>query len=303
VRLIFGFKKLAWNPSSCPASAQARRSGADRRLPQDAVSCRSARDMYCDTALICDVLEHMRPTPALYPRWHKGWRVCWPSGPTKNCSGPPWPTTFRPKARPRCLAARPDAPPNSGARGQGVCRRPRQDALRHAPHAIARRRRRLQELPAPPGQHAGHASPTCLGDAPCVADFAAYHPLWFTRTQTPVMAVSWRPRPQCWPGWTAWPPSARARQASFHAADAISICKAATRVGGILEDKTFQDEHGIALGPVSASRPRVLARSRPRASWSPPLACTTPCAATDDRAGTVHVHFPRIGYVMKKAQA
>ena len=31
--------------------------------------------------------------------------------------------------------------------------------------------------------------PYLIGSEPCIADFAAYHPLWFTRTQTPVMAT------------------------------------------------------------------------------------------------------------------
>jgi len=29
-------------------------------------------DVYCDTALICDVLEHIQPTPTIYPESHKG---------------------------------------------------------------------------------------------------------------------------------------------------------------------------------------------------------------------------------------
>jgi glutathione S-transferase len=53
-------------------------------------------------------------------------------------------------------------------------------------------------------------APFLLGAAPCVADFAAYHPLWFSRVVNPAMAGILDATPPCSPGWTAWPRSATA---------------------------------------------------------------------------------------------
>jgi hypothetical protein len=111
VRLVLGFKQLAWKsviiPSVMPKPDVVALTGGYRKTPFLQVGA----DIYCDTALICDVLEHMQPEPALYPPHLKGVSACSPSGPTARCSGPPWPTTCSPKALPRCLPMLPPEPP------------------------------------------------------------------------------------------------------------------------------------------------------------------------------------------------
>ena len=68
---------------------------------------------------------------------------------------------------------------------------------------------------------------------------------------------------------------------------------------GLLTDSTFQDEHGIPLG----SRVSITAESfGPEPTEGELIAATRThytLSRTDERAGTVHVHFPRIGYAMK----
>jgi hypothetical protein len=70
-------------------------------------------------------------------------------------------------------------------------------------------------------------------------------------------------------------------------------------VGG----EPFQDEHGIALG----SRVTIAAETfGPEPTEGELLAATRmhyTLRRADERAGTVHVHFPRIGYVLKKAES
>jgi len=68
-----------------------------------------------------------------------------------------------------------------------------------------------------------------------------------------------------------------------------------------LTGDVFQDEHGIALGsPVvvaadnfglEPTEGELVAATRTRYSLR----------RSDERAGTVHVHFPRIGFTLKKA--
>jgi hypothetical protein len=72
---------------------------------------------------------------------------------------------------------------------------------------------------------------------------------------------------------------------------------------GYLSDSTFQDEHGIALG----SRVVITSESfGPEPTEGDLLAATRThytLGRTDERAGKLHVHFPRIGYVLKKTDA
>src|SRR3569832_982561 len=72
IRLVLGFKKLAWHsvvvPPIMPKPDVVSLTGGYRRTPFLQVGA----DIYCDTALICDVLEHVQPEPPLYPLPLKG---------------------------------------------------------------------------------------------------------------------------------------------------------------------------------------------------------------------------------------
>ena len=92
----------------------------------------------------------------------------------------------------------------------------------------------------------------------------------------------------------------------FDAARAIAVAATAQPAPagqGLLRDSLFQDEHGIALG----SRVTVAAESFGLEPTAGELIAATrthySLRRTDPRAGTVHVHFPRIGYVLKRAAA
>ena len=71
-RCVLGFKQLAWRsvtvPSVMPKPDVVALTGGYRRTPVLQIGA----DIYCDTALICDVLEHLRPEPTLYPPHLKG---------------------------------------------------------------------------------------------------------------------------------------------------------------------------------------------------------------------------------------
>src|SRR5687767_11813663 len=71
-RLILGFKQLPWMsvfiPAVMPKPDLVALTGGYRRTPVLQVGA----DIYCDTALICDVLEHVQPEPPLYPPHLKG---------------------------------------------------------------------------------------------------------------------------------------------------------------------------------------------------------------------------------------
>ena len=90
----------------------------------------------------------------------------------------------------------------------------------------------------------------------------------------------------------------------FSAAEAIEVASAAVPMpagGNLLIDSAFQDDHGIPLG----SAVTVAAESFGTETTEGELIAATrthySLRRIDPRAGTVHVHFPRIGFVLKKA--
>lgn len=67
MRLALGLKGLSWKsveqPDICPKPDLSALTGGYERIPVLQVGA----DIYCDTALIVDVLEELKPEPSLYP--------------------------------------------------------------------------------------------------------------------------------------------------------------------------------------------------------------------------------------------
>lgn len=300
VRLILGWKRLAWSsvtvPRMLPKPDVVALTGGYRKTP----FLQIGSHIYCDTALICDVLEHLRPEPTLYPANQKGlarvlaqWaddKLFWaamawnfsPAGAAQMFGGGT-PEQWGPQAkafgedRSKMRVAVPRNPPADAAA---------------AYKSYLRRLASMLE-----------AQPYLLGSAPCIADFAAYHPLWFTRTQTSVMAGILDATPVV----LAWMDRMAAighgvPRTDIDAGAAIALCAASPDQGAVLAEQPFQDEHGIPLG----SRVRISSDSFGPEPSSGVLVAATRMHYTirriDERAGVVHVHFPRIGYVLKKEE-
>ena len=91
------------------------------------------------------------------------------------------------------------------------------------------------------------------------------------------------------------------RMERFTAQDAITVAAGADPLP--LANDLFQDEHGIALG----SQVSIAAESFGTEPTEGTLIAATrtryTLRRTDLRAGTVHVHFPRIGYALRKLEA
>ena len=65
IRAVLGFKQLAWKsviiPSVMPKPDVVALTGGYRKTPFLQIGA----DIYCDTALICNVLEHEQPEPEI----------------------------------------------------------------------------------------------------------------------------------------------------------------------------------------------------------------------------------------------
>ena len=293
-RLMLGHKGFSWQsvsiPSVMPKPDVIALTGGYRRTPVLQVGA----DIYCDTALICDVLEHRQPTPPLYPEHHKGVaRVLaqWAD------------TTLFWAAMGYCLSPKGAAamfanlPPETGQAfaADRAAMRGGMTNLRTGDATAALRSylRRLSTMV--------EEQPFLLGDAPCVADFSAYHPLWFCRVVNPAMADILDATPHVIQWMDRMAAIGHGTSSRISSTDAIAVAAAAEPAP--LHDDLFQNDHNIDLG----SRVTVAAESFGPEPTEGILRAATrtryTLERTDARAGRVYVHFPRIGYVLREVRA
>ena len=143
-----------------------------------------------------------------------------------------------------------------------------------------------------------------LGSAPCVADFAAYHPLWFTAKRVPVMADILKATPIVLAWMDRMAAIGHGQMEKLSATEAIAASAAATGADAPFAkdpDTTFQDEHGIPLGSEVTIAAEVFGQETTAGTLLAATRTRFTLQRHDARAGTLRVHFPRIGYVLKAA--
>ena len=289
IRLILGYKKLAWKsviiPRIMPKPEVVALTGGYRRTPLLQIGA----DIYCDTALICDVLEHRQPVPSLYPQGSTGavrivaqWADSTLFWAAMGYSFSPVGAAFMFKDGPP-EAAKAFAEDRAKMRA-GASRMPAADATSAYKSYLRRIASMVDE------------QPFVLGQQPSLADFSCYHALWFTQRIAPLAGIF-----DATPSLSAW----MGRMAAFgqgsveHADAAAAIAVAARSAPDSVEKDVFQDDHGIALG----SRVSITAESFGLEPTEGELVAATRTRYTlrrsDARAGTVHVHFPRVGFQLK----
>ena len=181
VRLILGYKQLAWKsvfiPMIMPKPDLTALTGGYRKTPVLQIGA----DIYCDTALICDVLEHLAPAPTIYPDAVKGAaRIVaqWADSALFTAS---MAYNFQPAGVAQVFAGAPAegvqafVADRTAMRG-GAARMASADATGTYKSYL----RRIASML--------HGQDFLFGAQPCVADFAVYHPLWFTQDRTPALA-------------------------------------------------------------------------------------------------------------------
>ena len=299
IRLALGYKRLGWRsviiPAVMPKPDVVALTGGTPRTPVLQVGA----DIYCDTALICDVLEHVQPEPMLYPPALRGVARVFAQWADSTLFWASMAYSLQPRGAAHLFAK---APPEQ-AKAFGEDRKAMSsNMVRLRPgDAASAYRSYLRRI-----AHMVEEHEFLFGAQPCVADFATYHPLWFTRTQVPPLAdilnatpavAEWMDRLE---GMAIGPgPLDR-----LDAADAVRVASDAEPMppgGNLLVDSAFQDDHGIPMGtPVTITAETFGAEATPglliaatRTHYS--------LRREDPRAGTVHVHFPRIGYVLRRA--
>jgi glutathione S-transferase len=288
VRLMLGYKQLPWRsvliPPVMPKPDVIALTGGYRKTPLLQVGA----DVYCDTALIARVLEARQPSPSLFPdeaplavplaQWADGTLflavVSWvmqPAGAAAILGSQP-PEVMKVFAADR-------------ANMTGAIRRP------SFHDGAAQLKGHLAALEA----QLARGGPWLFGAAPTIADFSVGHCLWFIRCAPPVAGLLER-----YPALVAWLDRLQAlgqpRRDAMSSADALAVAAAAAAHAPTAVASGLGFEAGQAVN-VSATD-----------YGSDPVVGTLVGLSDDEvvlrrqdqRTGTVHVHFPRFGFQIRK---
>ena len=294
IRLILGNKQLAWEgvfiPMIMPKPDLTALTGGYRKTPVLQIGA----DIYCDTALICDVLEDLAPTPTIYPQAVQGAARIVAQWADSALFTVAMAYNFQPAGVAQVFA---DVPAEGVQAFVADRTAMRGGAARMSPtDATGTYKSYLQRI-----NNMLHVQDFLFGAQPCVADFAAYHPLWFTQERTPALAGILDATPEVKSWMARMKAIGHGTPGKCTPEEALQTARSSIPVA--LQGEDFQDEHGISLG----SRVVIAADNFGLEPTEGELVVASrsiyTLRRTDDRAGTVHVHFPRVGFTLKKVSA
>jgi glutathione S-transferase len=288
MRLVLGYKGLDWLsvtvPVMLPKPDVVALTGGYRRTPFLQIGA----DIYCDSALMCQVIEARHPAPTLYPAAAAGMAPLLAQWADSDLFWAAIPYTMQPAGAAAIFAG---APPeflqafaaDRAAMTAGMQRPSARDASAALQSYLGWLESLLKD---------GRAF--LLGAAPSVADFSVAQSIWYIRRAPPVDAIlaphaalaDWFKRVAAF-GHGQWQ--------KLDSEAALTIAREAGRHEAV----TVLPEQGFAASaPVQVSatdyasdvvRGELVGLSHERITLR----------REDARAGLVHVHFPRIGYALR----
>ena len=290
VRLILGFKGLAWRsvivPSIMPKPDVVALTGGYRRTPFMQIGA----DIYCDTELMCRVIDALKPEPPLYPMATAGIADIIAQWADTTLFWTAVPFTLQPAGAPHVLKdATAEMLKAFGADRAAMNPTMRRATVTDGAVALGTYLSRLDHL-------LSDGRPFLLGALASIADFSAAQSVWFIRLAPPVATVL-----EAYPKVEAWYLRIKAfGQGTFtkmKSAEAIEVAASSTPAA-----LTFSAEPGLAPGDEVTVMPTDYAHDAVGGKLVGLRPDEVVIARTDERAGTVHVHFPRIAFQIKKLQ-
>ncbi len=283
-RLMLGFKGLAWNavtqPPILPKPKLLPLTGGYRRIPV----LQDGADLWCDTRLIAQELERRAPSPTFYPKATRGQgeAIAW------------W--AEHQFMRPTALFVSginadhmPKGLHEDRARLHGLPM-PSIEAVRKAAirngHLVRPQIKWLAEM-LDDGRH------YLLGAEPCIADFAAYHVVWFYRGRHIDCRAEFDPYPKIIAWRERMTSIGHGKRTEMNTDEALAIARAATPASPRPSDPQEGD-------PKPRTRARVRSADNAR-DWVEGEvlfidADEIALLRSDPEVGEVAVHFPRLGY-------
>jgi glutathione S-transferase len=291
IRVLFGYKGLGWQsvtiPAVMPKPDVIALTGGYRKTPILQVGC----DVFCDTRLIARVVDNLGSGPTIYPRGAEATANLLAQWADQTLFYSALPYAFSPSALTRTASAlKPEEAQvfmqdrlamNEDARYKPPSR---YVAMTHMPVYLA-------ELEA---QLVGNTF-LCAA-VPTIADFAVYHCLWFIERSSPQTLAPY-PHVCAWMAKIAGFGHGTSQELS--SGEALALCRASTPRP--LGPGAERDPNGIARGARVVVRTTDIGRDPIEGELIFIDADELVLRRVDERAGTVHVHFPRVGYEMKAA--
>jgi glutathione S-transferase len=299
IRLVLGFKKITWHsvvvPAIMPKPDVIALTGGYRRTPFLQVGA----DIYCDTALICDVLEHVQPEPTLFPPHLKGVSRIFAQWADTSLFWAAMAYNLQPRGAQHVFGK---APPEAAKAFSEDRKAMTANLVRLRPgDGTSAYRSYLRRI-----AHMVEEHDFLFGLEPCIADFATYHPLWYTRVQVPPLADILNATPAVLEWMERVAAVGHGTMEKLDSAAAIEVAKRAEPLPAaekMLIDSAFQDDHGIPLGTRVTLTPETFGIEPTEGTLLAATRTHYTLERSDPRVGTVHVHFPRVGYVLRKVEA
>jgi glutathione S-transferase len=283
IRRVLAFKGLAYDsvraPAVMPKPDLIPLTGGYRKIPVLQVG----NHVYCDTARICQLLETRKPKPTLYPTPLAAVFAEWADSALFESSVPMImrPTRFddlvnwlTPQEQQSMLDDR---------------RAMRKDALRLTPGPktlVANFGVYMQRLEA-----GLDGRDYLLANEPCIADFSVYHNAWIVERVTPEKIAPY-PRVRAWMERIAKLPDPEIT--GLPSEDALRVAKESDP--NWTPPEAFADPTGLQLEQRVHVRATDYGREDTIGELVHSSANEIVVRRSDDRAGTVYVHFPRIGF-------
>lgn len=289
VRLVLGMKGLAWRsvivPVMLPKPDVVALTGGYRRTPFLQIGA----DVYCDSALMCRVIDRLAPAPPLYPTSSAGIANIVAQWADTALFWTAVPYTMQPagvahvfqNATPEFLKSFRDdrAAMTAGLRRPGLADLGAQLATYCA----------WLEAQLSDGRE------WLMGAAPGIADVAVAQSIWFVRRAPPVAKVL-EPHARLLAWYERVSAFGHGRSSPLTSAAAIEIARKAsgTHAEAAVEPGLgFDADTEVTVTPLDYAADPVLGRLVGLRVDEVVI------GRDDERAGRVHVHFPRIGYQVK----
>jgi len=288
VRLVLGAKGLSWCaveiPPIMPKPDVKALTGGYRRTPVMQIGA----DIYCDTALICDVLDRLAPQPPLYPAFQAAqarMTAAWIDSALFTASVT---YTMQPAGVQVMLAhlspgqIQAFMADRKAMRGDtNALRMPLPEAAAMLHETFAR----LQTQFAAGVQHVA-------GPELSIADFSLFHCIWFIRRATPLAAVldgyplvkTWFTRMQAY------------GHGKLRVIPSESALADAYDHDPLPHDTTILPGSGFSAGDAVTVTPTDYAKDPVAGVLLTLTEHVVTIRRQDSRAGAVNVHFPRQGY-------
>ena len=295
IRTILGFKGLVYRsvlqPQVMPKPDQIALTGGYRRAPLLQIGAH----VYCDTNLIADVLERLKPEPTLYPAPV--------AGVSRMIASFADQTLFR-------IAAILVFQPQGGGTAkspEGMSRREMIGLLKdrakmmedakvmHVPPDLAPAY--FDAFMSPLEVQLGHEGPYLCGPAPSIADFAAHHTLWFMQQR----ASNVEKILGAYPRITEWLKRVDGfRQEPLDQLDSAAAVELAKQTPPPPPDQAVIEHPEWKAGDTIEIAATDYGTEPVQGELVKLVGNEIALRRVDERAGEVIVHFPVVGYEIRK---